>query len=75
MIHAPGRFPRLAIVPAPRLKVGAHATSQVLRLADVDDPPRLVLVQIDAGREGQIPEFLFEGQKRAPLSDKRKLLP
>ena len=37
--------------------------AQVLRLANVDDLARLVFVNVDAGRDGQILEFLFESQR------------
>jgi hypothetical protein len=43
----------LRVVPAPRLEVGADAVAQILRLADVDDLARVVLVQVDAGRSRQ----------------------
>ncbi len=63
--YAADEFARLRVVAAPRLEIGAHAVAEVLRLADVDDLPRLVLVQIDAGRRGQILKFLFERQSLA----------
>src|SRR5437763_1915678 len=60
-----------SVVPAPRLEVRAHTVAQVLRLADVYDLPRVVLVQIDAGAGGQIFKFLFERQRNAPLCSLR----
>ncbi len=54
------KLARLPVVPAPRLKIRAHAVPQILRLADVDDLSRVILVQVDAGRRWQIPKFFFE---------------
>jgi hypothetical protein len=41
---AADEFARLAVVAAARLEVGAHAVAEILRLADVDNAPRGVLV-------------------------------
>jgi hypothetical protein len=42
----PDQLARLAVVPAPGLKIGPDAVLQILRLAYVDDLPCLVLVQV-----------------------------
>ena len=52
VVDALHQLARLAVVAAPRLEVRAHAVAEVLRLPDVDNFPALVLVQIDAGRDG-----------------------
>ena len=42
------------------LEVAADAVSQDLRLADVDDLPGAVLVQVHSGRERQLSDFLVQ---------------
>jgi hypothetical protein len=55
-------------MPAPRLKIGAHTITQILRLAHVDDLARFVFVQVDAGLDGEILKFLFESQRLLNLT-------
>ena len=42
------------------VEVAAYAEAQALGLADVDDAPAGVLVQIHAGREGQLGRFVTQ---------------
>ena len=51
--YAANKLARLAVVPAPLLKIGAHTVAQIFSLADVNNFARVVLVQIDSGRCGQ----------------------
>ena len=48
-------------------KVAADAVAQDLRLADVDDLPAGVLVQIHAGREGELRYLFAEFHRREAI--------
>ncbi len=49
-------------------EVAPHAVAEVDGLADVDDAPLGVLVEIDSGQRGQLADFLAEVHRRLGLS-------
>ena len=53
LLHLGHHEPRLFIVPRGRLEILAHAVTELLRLAHIDDQSRLVHHEIDAGGQGQ----------------------
>src|ERR1043165_5106348 len=67
-----GLDPITEITAPARLEIRTHAIAQVLRLADIDDFPAGVLVQVHAGCARNFLEFFVESHGN--LSSKRHSL-